>query len=164
LVDVPETESLGFPTLDQLQQFTGATHISNKKIISSETGAIIKDSSAYSQPMPELLATINLQLVAGVNVIVLHGSPYSGNYPGTTWPGYMTFNYTVTEMHSKCQLAWNTYKYAMDCIVRNCMISQRMARIDIAFLTSTNAFFTFPLTVTTSISSAGKFLYHFIHP
>jgi hypothetical protein len=113
--------------------------------------------------MPELLTTINLQLIAGVNAFVLHGTPYSGDYAGTTWPGYTPFYYVVTEMHSKCQPAWNAYKSSMDYVARNSMISQLgTAKIDLAFLTSTNAF-TFPLLNTSSLASAGRFLFHLIY-
>ncbi|KAM3082308.1 hypothetical protein ACMFMG_004752 [Clarireedia jacksonii] len=154
LIDTPETESLGFPTIDQLRQFTGPAHASNKNIISSETGALTVAASAYFQPMPELLTTVNRQLVAGVNVFVLHGMPYSGDYAGTTWPGYTPFYYRVPEMHSRCQPAWDTYKSSMDYIARNSMISQLgTAKIDLAFLTSANAFKLAVLN-TSSLSTA----------
>jgi hypothetical protein len=115
--------------------------------------------------MPELLATINLQLVAGVNVFVLHGTPYSGNYSGTTWPGYTPFYYNVPDMHSICQPAWNTYKSSMDYVARNSMISQLgTAKIDLAFLTTTNAF-KFPILDTSLLTKAGGLsliLWHWI--
>lgn len=136
--------------------------MSNKNIISSEAGALTVRVSAYSQTMPELLTTINLQLVAGVNEFVLHGTPYSGDYAGTTWPGYTPFYYVVTEMHSRCQPAWNTYKASMDYVARNSMISQLgTAKIDIAFLTTANAF-RFQLLNTSLLMNSGKFLYFLV--
>ncbi|PVH75254.1 hypothetical protein DL98DRAFT_602280, partial [Cadophora sp. DSE1049] len=163
LIDTPETESLGFPTLDQVRQFTGSAHMANKNIISSEMGARTKDTSAYSQTMPDLLTTINLQLVAGVNEFVLHGSPYSGDYAETTWPGYTPFFYTVTDMHSRCQPAWESYKSSMDYVARNSMISQLgTAKIDLAFLTTPDAFTILALN-TSSVSSAG-YSYEYIGP
>ncbi|KAH8679546.1 hypothetical protein BGZ60DRAFT_554003 [Tricladium varicosporioides] len=163
LIDTPETESLGFPTLDQLRQFTGPAHISNKNIISSETGALTVRASGYSQTIPELLATVQLQLIAGVNEFVLHGTPYSGDYAGTTWPGYTPFYYAVTEMHSRCQPAWGTYKSSMDYIARNSMVSQLgTAKIDLAFLTSASAF-KFPILNTSMLTGYG-YSYEYIGP
>ncbi len=105
-----------------------------------------------------------MQLIAGVNEFVLHGSPYSGDYAGTTWPGYTPFFYVVTEMHSTCQPAWNTYKSSMDYVARNSMISQRgTAKIDLAFLTTAKAF-AFPLLDSSPLGSAGKFLSPLVHP
>lgn len=156
IVDTPETESLSFPTLDNLRYFTGPAHMSQKSIISSETGALTQNSAAYSQTIPELLTFVNRQLVTGVNMFVLHGTPYSGEYPLTTWPSYTAFFYNVPEMHSKCQPSWSHYKYSMDYIARNSYISQiGTARIDVAFLLSSAAFKK-PALESTPLTSAGK--------
>ncbi|KAH7403781.1 hypothetical protein BKA64DRAFT_777464 [Cadophora sp. MPI-SDFR-AT-0126] len=165
-VDTPETESLGFPTIDLLRRFTGPAHMAQKTVISSETGALTVNSSAYSQTIPELLVFVNEQLVTGVNMFVLHGTPYSGDYSQTTWPSYTPFFYNVPEMHSRCLPAWGSYKYSMDYIARNSLISQTgTARIDLAFLNDAMAFGlkSAPIELTTELASAG-FSYEYIGP
>jgi hypothetical protein len=130
--------------------------MSQKSKISSETGAVTQNSAAYSQTLPELLTFVNQQLVAGVNMFVLHGTPYSGEYPLTTWPAYTAFYYNVPEMHSKCQPAWKHYQASVDYIARNSYISQTgTARIDLAFLLSSAAFKK-PALDSNSLSSAGQ--------
>ncbi|WAO90241.1 Hypothetical protein NCS54_00766100 [Fusarium falciforme] len=89
-VDVPECESLSFvDSVDSYRQFTGPAHLSGKRIISNEMGAV--RGSAFSLHIPDLLFSINRALVGGVNRVVIHGQTYSGSYFGTTWPGYTPF-------------------------------------------------------------------------
>lgn len=84
--DAPEIESLGVPTIDEARQLSGGVHLGNHTVFSSETGA--KLGETYAIRMTELLLAAKTQYAGGVNVAVIHGFPYSGEYPGTT---YATF-------------------------------------------------------------------------
>jgi len=67
-------------------------------------------------------------------MMVIHGSPYSGDYPGTTWPGYTTFFYMFTEMWNRIQPAWQHFKDTLEYVGRNQLILQKgVPRVDIAF-------------------------------
>jgi len=58
--------------------------MAQKSIISSETGAITVNTTAFSQTLPKFLGFVHEQLVAGVNAFNMHGAPYSGDYASTT--------------------------------------------------------------------------------
>jgi len=91
--DTPETESLGVPTIDQARQLSAGVHLGNHPIFSSETAA--RSGEAYAIRMIELLEDAKTQYAGGVNVVMLHGYAYSGDYPNTTWPGFTTFGYVI---------------------------------------------------------------------
>ncbi|EKV04466.1 hypothetical protein PDIG_88980 [Penicillium digitatum PHI26] len=81
-VDAPECESLQWKdNIDGYRQFTGPAYLSGKKVVSNEMGGV--SSRAYSLTIPELLQSVNKAFAGGVNRVVLHGQPYSGNYYGT---------------------------------------------------------------------------------
>lgn len=83
-VDAPECETLGFAhNIDSYRQYAGPANLAGKQIISSEAGANALD--AFQQTIPELLWDLKRSIVGGVNAFVLHGMPYSGYYPNTTW-------------------------------------------------------------------------------
>ncbi|KAG9234769.1 secreted protein [Amylocarpus encephaloides] len=105
LVDAPEGESLGFANnIDSFLQYTGPAHLVQKPIVSSETGAT--GNQLWSFTLSRLLSYVKIAFAGGVNQNVLHGSPYSWDYPETTWPGFTTFFYSVTDMHQRHQPAW----------------------------------------------------------
>ena len=90
LIDAPEGESLGFSNnVDIYRQFVGPVHLYNKKVISTELGAV--QTPPYSLTVNSLLSQVKQSLAAGFTMHVLHGFTYSGPYPNTTWPGYTTF-------------------------------------------------------------------------
>lgn len=65
---------------------------------------------------------------------VFHGSPYSGNYPNTTWPGYTTFSYAYTDMWNSIQPCWQHMKDMMDYVGRNFWtLQQGTPKVDLAF-------------------------------
>ncbi|KAK5120725.1 hypothetical protein LTR85_006083 [Meristemomyces frigidus] len=132
-VNAPECESLGFGHLiDGYRQYTGPANLAGKRIISSELGANIED--AYQQTLPSLLWDIKRSIAGGVNQFILHGYPYSGNYPNTTWPGFTTFAYLFSEMHGRHQPAWDFYSDSIDFIARNQYIFQSgVPKLDLAF-------------------------------
>ncbi len=67
-------------------------------------------------------------------MVVLHGSPYSGDYPNTTWPGYTTFGYEFTEMWNKIQPCWIHIKDTLDYIGRTQYeLQQGTPKVDLAF-------------------------------
>lgn len=66
-------------------------------------------------------------------MMVLHGSPYSGDYPDTTWPGYTTFFYMFTEMWNRLQPCWQHLRDTLDYVGRNQLILQRgVPKVDLA--------------------------------
>ncbi|CZR61746.1 uncharacterized protein PAC_11643 [Phialocephala subalpina] len=142
LVDALETEhvskvlilSLGFQDdIDRYRQYVGPAHLAEKRIISCELGAVILE--VYELTLRSLLRLTNRAFAAGINMIVFHGSPFSYNYPNTTWPGFTSFDYNFAEMHSRHQPAWeHGYREFMDAVARTQFIQQSgTPKIDLAF-------------------------------
>jgi hypothetical protein len=105
-VNAPECESLQFrDSIDGYRQFTGPAQLAGKRVISNEMGAVFM--KAYQLTHSELLYSINRAIVGGVNQMVFHGQTYTGNYYGTTWPGYTAFLYLFSEMYSNKQPSWD---------------------------------------------------------
>lgn len=86
---------------------------------------------AYYLTIPKLLFHVKRTISGGINMNVLHGSPYSGNYPSTTWPGYITFSYQFTDMWNSIQPCWQHMKDMMDYTRRIFWILQQgVSKID----------------------------------
>ncbi|KAK7733053.1 hypothetical protein SLS53_008382 [Cytospora paraplurivora] len=133
-VDVPECESLGFEdSLTSYRQFSGPAHLTGHNVISSEMGAV--PGPAYNLTIPQLLFHAKRGLAGGVTQHVLHGSPYSGNYPNTTWPGYTPFYYEFSEQWTPHLPVFGSghLKDTMDWIGRNqWVLQQGKPKIDLA--------------------------------
>ncbi|KKY23906.1 putative secreted protein [Phaeomoniella chlamydospora] len=85
-VNAPECEMLGFEhNIDGYRQFSGSANLADKRIISSEAGALTY--RAYQQTIPELLWDLKRSIVGSINQYIIHGYPYSGNYGNISWPG-----------------------------------------------------------------------------
>ncbi|PNP85070.1 hypothetical protein FNYG_01595 [Fusarium nygamai] len=132
IVSVPELESLGFLTPDQMSQFVGPAHLGRRNIISTEIGAVA--GGAYSQTVPSLVNLFHQAFAAGVNAMMIHGMTYTGEQLGATWPGFTPFQYIYTELWSHKQPAW---KYMSDMIAytaRNQFVLQQgVAKKDLVF-------------------------------
>ncbi|KAJ7733280.1 hypothetical protein B0H14DRAFT_3168811 [Mycena olivaceomarginata] len=117
--DAPEIDSPEAFTLEIVPYFP------------SETGA--NPGETYTIRMPELLLDAKTQYAGGVNVALLHGFPYSGAYPGTTWPGIVTFGYRFADMHGPRMPAWDYYKEYLDFLKRTQYTLQSgVAKVDVA--------------------------------
>ncbi|KAH7417837.1 hypothetical protein BKA64DRAFT_738388 [Cadophora sp. MPI-SDFR-AT-0126] len=118
-VGAPEDESLGFgSSIDNYRQYVGPANLAGKKIISNEMGAVFGGN--YQQQLPTLLTLTKQAYSGGNNQMVFHGATYSYQYPNTTWPGYNSFGYYVSEQHSRHQPGWdNGYLEVMDFVARN---------------------------------------------
>ncbi|KAJ9653016.1 hypothetical protein H2198_007763 [Neophaeococcomyces mojaviensis] len=122
-VDAPELESLGFQRIiDNYRQYVGPANLAGKRVISDEVGAV--QGGVYQLTMPELLWDIKRAFAAGVNQMVIHGLPYSGNFSNTTWPSFTTFSYLFAEMHGPHQPAWRHYSNSLNFIGRSQSILQ----------------------------------------
>jgi hypothetical protein len=118
--------------VDAYRQFSGPAHLFGKNVISNEMGAV--STPAYSLTIPKLLFHVKRAMAGGVTMNVFHGSPYSGNYPNTTWPGYTTFFYQYTDMWNSIQPCWQHMKDMMDYTGRNSWVLQQgVPKIDLAF-------------------------------
>uniref|UniRef100_A0A0W0F3T5 Secreted protein n=1 Tax=Moniliophthora roreri TaxID=221103 RepID=A0A0W0F3T5_MONRR len=129
----PEIESLGVAPIDEVHQLSGGVHLGNHTIFSSELGARFNFSGSLS--ITQLLSDVKSQFAGGVNMALLHGYPYSGSYPNTTWPGITTFAYNYAEMHGPRNpaWAWDHYKEYLDFVARNQYILQSgIAKVDVA--------------------------------
>jgi len=89
LVDVPETESLGFKNLDDYRVMSGGRDMAGKTVLSCE--AACYNGAAYSTTWDRALQTINSVYAGGVNKAMLHGFAYA-DVPGVTWPGFAAFS------------------------------------------------------------------------
>jgi hypothetical protein len=89
LLDVPETESLGFKNLDDYRVMAGGRDMGGKTLLSCEAACYF--GAAYSTTWDRALQTINSIFVAGVNRAMLHGFAYA-DAPGVSWPGFAAFS------------------------------------------------------------------------
>jgi hypothetical protein len=89
LLDVPETESLGFKNLDDYRVMAGGRDLAGHTLLSCE--AACYNGAAYNTTWDRALQTLNSIFVAGVNQCVLHGFAYA-DAPGVTWPGFAAFS------------------------------------------------------------------------
>lgn len=99
VVDVPETESLGFKNLDDYRVMAAGRDIAGHRLLSCE--AICYNGAAYNTTwgansvsptaQNQALFTINSIFVAGVNQLLIHGFPYA-DAPEVTWPGFAAFS------------------------------------------------------------------------
>jgi len=109
VVGGPECESLGFNHLiDGYRQYTGPANLAQKRLVSTECGAI--SGEAYQQTIPEWLWDAKRSFAGSVTQFIIHGFPYSGSYGNTTWPGWSTFDYAFSDMHGPRMPAWEFYK------------------------------------------------------
>ncbi|KAH1564918.1 hypothetical protein KXW39_003236 [Aspergillus fumigatus] len=163
LPDAPECESLGFgDNVDAYRQFSGPAHLSNRNVVSNEMGAVFKP--AYMLTIPELLYSIKRAWSGGVNMVVLHGYTYSGNYPNTTWPGYTAFNFEVSEMWNQFQPAWIHMKDYLDYISRNqYVLQQGRPQVDLALYLYETPWSAVDLLHSNNITAAG-YTYDYVAP
>lgn len=99
VLDIAETESLGFNNLDDFRIMTGGRDIGGKPILSCE--AICYAGAAYNTTwgangtsptaQNQALFTLNSIFAAGVNQAMIHGFPYAAA-PSVTWPGFAAFS------------------------------------------------------------------------
>ena len=89
LVNGPEVETLGLDhSIEYYRQAAGPIQLAGKRILSTECGAI--RGEVYYQTIPDLLWDVKRSVAGAVNNFILHGMPYSGDYPNTTWPTFTT--------------------------------------------------------------------------
>lgn len=89
LLDVPETESLGFKNLDDYRVMAGGRDLAGHTVLSCE--AICYAGAAYQTTWDRALQTLNSIYAAGVNMAMIHGFAYA-DAPGVTWPGFAAFS------------------------------------------------------------------------
>lgn len=132
-INVPECECLDFAdNIDAYRQFSGAANLAGKRIISSECGA--NRGAAFQQTVPSLLWELKRSFAGGVNQFNLHGYPYSGPYPNTTWPGFVSFDYLYSEQNNRHQPGWDYFRDFMDYTARNQWVLQGgVPKVDVAF-------------------------------
>lgn len=139
-VNAPECESLQFKNnIDGYRQFAGPANVAGKRVISNEMGA--EPLEAYRYQISQLLWSVNRAVAGGVNQVVLHGESYTGNYFGTTWPGYTAFSYMFSEMYSDKQPSWDHgFSVAVEYIARVQYLQQRATlRTDVAIYNKVSA-------------------------
>ncbi|KAF7359301.1 Secreted protein [Mycena sanguinolenta] len=160
--DTPEIESLGVPTIDEARQLSGGVHLGNHTLFSSETGANFEES--YSFRMAELLLDAKTQYAGGVNIALLHGFPYSGAYPGTTWPGITTFGFNFADMHGPRMPAWSSYKEYLDFLKRTQYVLQSgIAKVDVGIYRKDYNIIGSPPFQGNSLVNAG-YTYEYVSP
>jgi hypothetical protein len=99
LLDVPETESLGFKNLDDYRVMAGGRDMAGHTILSCEAicyngaayNTMLGGNSASPTQQNQALLTLNSIFAAGVNQAIIHGFPYA-DAPGVTWPGFAAFS------------------------------------------------------------------------
>ncbi|KAI5261087.1 hypothetical protein E4T47_09525 [Aureobasidium subglaciale] len=163
-VDAPETETLGFShNIDSYRQYAGPANLAGKRVISSESGAVMTE--VYQQTIPELLWDLKRSFVGGVNNHILHGYPYTGVYPNSTWPSWTTFGYLFSEMHNRHQPGWDFYSDFMNYISRVQYISQSgVPKRDVVFWLKDTSYTSVPTRYwPTDLQDAG-YTYEYLSP
>ena len=163
-VDAPELESLGFSRLiDDYRQYVGAANLAGRPVISDEVGAV--QGSVYQLQMPGLLWDVKRAFAAGVNQMVIHGFPYSGDFSNTTWPSFTTFTYLFAEMHGPHQPAWRHYSDSLNFIGRNQYILRSgVPKRDLAiFRKDSKSEITTPKYLSNDLVDAG-YAYEYLSP
>jgi hypothetical protein len=89
LLDVPESESLGFKNLDDYRVMIGGRDLAGHRVLSCEAACYF--GAAYQTTWERALQTINSIFAGGVNRAMLHGFAYA-DAPGVTWPGFAAFS------------------------------------------------------------------------
>ncbi|KAJ9102326.1 hypothetical protein QFC21_002726 [Naganishia friedmannii] len=119
LIDTPEIESLFFVNnITAYRYATGAQHLSKKKVLSSEIGAVALQ--AYQIKWPALLTSAHTSFAGGINQFVWHGYAYSGAYgsfPKT--PGWEAWFYLFSEAHGPRQPSWEHVRPIMIIVPRD---------------------------------------------
>lgn len=104
-VDAPESESLqAVNNIDAYRNFAGPAHLAGLRVVSNELGAVF--TRAFQMSVQELLHAANRGFAGGLNQFVIHGQPYSGGYPATTWPGHTPFLYHASDLWSPKRPDW----------------------------------------------------------
>ncbi|KAJ6186560.1 hypothetical protein N7519_007861 [Penicillium mononematosum] len=100
-----------------------------------------KDKIDGYRQFAELLQRVNKAFAGGVNRVMLHGQPYSGDYYGTTWPGSTPFQYLFAGMHFPKQPSWmHGFDEAMGYISRmQFILRQGIPKFDVAFVNKDSA-------------------------
>ena len=99
LLDIPETESLGFKNLDDYRVMAGGRDMAGHTVLSCEAicyngaayNTMLGGNSASPTQQNQALQTLNSIFAAGVNQAMIHGFAYA-DAPGVTWPGFAAFS------------------------------------------------------------------------
>ena len=163
-VNGPEIETLGFNhVIDWYRQAAGAVHLAGKRILSTECGAI--RNQVYYQTIPDLLWDVKRSIAGTVNNFILHGMPYSGDYPNTTWPTFTTFNYDFSQMHGRHEPAWDYFSDFINYISRMQFIGQTgVPQVDLAFYLKDDNFQFFITPYGSNDLQEAGFTYHYLSP
>jgi alpha-L-rhamnosidase len=89
MLDVPESESLGFKNLDDYRVQASGRDMGGRTLLSCESAAYA--NGAYSTTWDKVLQTMGSVFAGGVNQAVLHGFAYA-MAPGAAWPGFAAFS------------------------------------------------------------------------
>ena len=164
LVNGPEIETLGFGhNIDWYRQAAGAVHLAGKRVLSSESGAF--RNQVFYQTIPDLLWDVKRSIAGTVNNFILHGMPYSGEYPDTTWPTFTTFVYDYSQMHGRHEPAWDYYSDFINYISRMQYVGQSgVPQIDLAFYLKDDNFQYFITPYTSTDLQQGGYTYHYLTP
>ncbi|KAH8657044.1 hypothetical protein BGZ60DRAFT_416619 [Tricladium varicosporioides] len=139
-VNAPESESLQFEDkIDSYRQYSGPANLAGKRVVSIELGAIATKAFIYT--LPNLLRQFNLAVCGGVNQAVLHGQAYSGEYYATTWPGYNSFSWLISENYNNKHPYWdNGFAEVLEYMGRVQYVQQTgVPKVDVVFYNKVSA-------------------------
>lgn len=139
-VNAPESESLQFEDkIDSYRQYSGPANLAGKRVVSIELGAIAMKAFIYT--LPNLLRQFNLAVCGGVNQAVLHGQTYSGEYYATTWPGYNSFSWLISENYNNKHPYWdNGFAEVLEYMGRVQHVQQTgVPKVDVVFYNKASA-------------------------
>ena len=89
VLDVPESESLGFKNLDDYRILASGRDIAGKSMLSCESACYA--GGAYNTTWSKALGTLGSIMAGGVSQNVFHGFPYR-DIPDVAWPGFAAFS------------------------------------------------------------------------
>jgi len=131
VVEVPETESLGRPTLDNLRVMAGATHICRKPYLSFEAAA--EFGYGYGQTQEDLMWWLKRAAIAGCGAQVLHGASYCGHgMENIAWPGWEAWNRFCSNNWNRT-LSERSFHDMTEAIARINALRRERPIVDVAF-------------------------------
>ena len=132
VVDLPENESLGRQTLDNLRVMAGAAHLTRKPRYSFEAAA--EFGSGYGQTQRDMLWWLKRAAIAGCNAQVFHGAAYCGaGMEDIVWPGWEAWSRVCSNNWGRT-LSEHSFAQMTDAVARLNELRRARALVDIAFV------------------------------
>lgn len=151
--------------LDFHRGIAGAAHLTDAPVVSLECCAVL--GADYQTDLATLKRHVDTAFSAGVNQLVLHGTPYQ-DVPGASWPGWAPFSAdgtpAVSEAWGPRQPMWRHIRAYTDYLARmSTVLRHGRPCVDVAVYRQAYWCLAWPKITDSSLADAG-FTYEFLAP